>query len=176
MMIFDESCSVCIVSISSCIEIQYSRLLSHPELCRDTVFTMMVHPDMYHGAVFIGVAFPCSAVACALLCVSCLCWCSRHMFYLPVFSLEIHCRKVSNAEARQLKERVNGKAFRATSSAAYFCEVRVSGVVDLVGTWLSDVADQVGNLERSWCRPDGTLATRFQLSCEGFCRREVNCR
>ena len=55
-----------------------------------------------------------------------------------------------------MKERVNWKAFRATSSAAYFCEVRVSGVVDLVGTWLSDVADQVGNLERSWCRPDGT--------------------
>ena len=96
----------------------------------------VVNLDRYHDTVFFGVVFPCSAVARALLCVSCLCWCSRHTCFLPVFSLVIHCRKVSNAETSQLKERVNWKASRATSGAAYFCEVRISGV-----------ADQVGNLE-----------------------------
>ena len=41
---------------------------------RDTVFAIIVHPDVYHDAVFIGVVFLCSEVARALLCVSCLCW------------------------------------------------------------------------------------------------------
>ena len=80
---------------------------------------------MSHDTVFIGGVFP-------------------HVS-LPMFSLEIHCREVSNVEASQLKERVNWKASRATSGAAYFCEVRISGSVD-----------QVGNLELSWCRPGGT--------------------
>ena len=133
------------------------RSLTYPVLCRDAVFTIIVHSDMYQDTVFIGVVFPCSAVARALLCFSCLCRCSRHTCYLPKFSLEIHCRKVSNAEASQLKERVTWKAFRAASGAAYVCEVRISGVADQVGTWLSGVADQVGNLELSWCRPGGTL-------------------
>ena len=150
-------------------------IIVHPEMYRDTVFTIIVYPDMYHDTVFIGGVFPCcSAVARALLCVSCLCWCSRHTRCFPKFSLEIHCRKMSNAEASQLKERVNWKASRATGGAAYFCEVRISGVVarlsgvvDQVGTWLSCVANQVGNLELSWStRWD--LAIRSQLSCEVF--------
>ena len=66
---------------------------------------------------------------------------------------------MSNSEASQLKEQVNWKASPATSGAVNFCEVRISGVEDQVGTWLSGVADKVGNLE--------------QLNCEGFCRREV---
>ena len=53
-------------------------------------------------------------------------------------------------------ERVNWKASRARSGAPYICEVRISGVVDQVGTWLSGVADQVGNLELSWCGQGGT--------------------
>ena len=127
-----------------CVEIEYSRLIClsrlyrdtvfriivYPELYRDTVFTIIVYLILYHDAVFIGVVFPCSAVARALLCVSCLCWCSKQTCYLPVYSLEIHCRKVSNVEASQWEERVNWKASRATSGAAYFCEVRISGVVD----------------------------------------------
>ena len=55
--------------------------------------------------------------------------------------LEVHCRKVSNAERGTWKERVNWKASIATSGAACFCEVRISGVlqvvVDEVGTWQS---------------------------------------
>ena len=110
----------------------------HPEMYQDTVFTIIFYPDMYHDTVFMDGVFPCcSAVACTLLCVSCLCWCSGQTRCFPKFSLEIHCRKVSNAEASQLKEQVNWKASRATSGAAYVCEVRISGVVDQVGTWLS---------------------------------------
>ena len=94
-----------------------------------------------------------------------------------MFSLELHWRKLFNAEASQLKERVNWKASRATSGAAYFCDVRISGVVDQVGTLLSGAADQVGNLELSWCRPGGTFATRSQLSCEVFfVDVKLNCR
>ena len=63
---------------------------------------------------------------------------------------------MSNAEASQLKERVNWKASRATSGAGHFCEVRISGIVDQVGNRLSGVVDEVGNLELSWCRPGGT--------------------
>ena len=121
----------------------------------------------------------CSAVARVLLCVSCLCWCSRQTRCFPKFSLEIHCRKVSNAEVGQLKERVDWKASRATSGAAYFCEVCISGIVDQVGNWPSGVVDQVGNLELSccgpgwelelsWCRPGGTWYFCFQLSSESF--------
>ena len=97
-----------------------------------------------------------------------------------MFSLEIHCRKVSNAEASQLKERVNWKASRATSGAAYFCEVRIfePGYLVLLtrlATWNSRVADQVGNLELSWCR------FCSQLSVEKFfwlwrLESELNCR
>ena len=43
-----------------------------------------------------------------------------------MFSLEIHCRKVFNAEASQLKERFNWKASRITSGTAYFWEGRIS--------------------------------------------------
>ena len=113
---------------------------------RDTVFTIIVGPEVYRDTVFIGVVFLCSADARALFSVCCF----------QMFSPEIHCREVSNAEAIQLKERVNWMASRATSGAAYFCEVRISGVVSHVGTWLPGVANQVGNLELSWCRPGGT--------------------
>ena len=41
------------------------------------------------------------------------------------------------------KERVNWKASRATSGAAHFCEVRISGGVEQVGTWNSCGVDQV---------------------------------
>ena len=109
-----------------------------------------------------------------LLCVCCLCWCSRQTRCFSKFSLEIHCRKMSNAEASQLKERVNWKTSRVTSGAAYFCEVRISGIVDQIGSdylvlwtrsesgylvllirltiWNSRVTDQDENLELSWCR------------------------
>ena len=40
-----------------------------------------------------------------------------------------------------MQKRVNWKASRATSGAACFCEVRVSGIVDQVGTWLSGFVD-----------------------------------
>ena len=143
-------------------------IIVHPEKYRDTVFTIIVCLDLYHDTVFIGGVVPCcSAVARALLCVSSLCWCSRPTRCFPKFSLEIHRRKGSNGQASQLKERVNWKASRATSGAAYFCGVRISGVEDHVGTWLSCVADQVGNLEPS-VSTRWDLAIRSQLSCEGF--------
>ena len=61
---------------------------------------------------------------------------SIHGFFL----LEIHCRKVCNAERVKWKERVNWKASRAASGGACFCGVCISGdvhqvVVDQVGSW-----------------------------------------
>ena len=103
-------------------------------------------------------------------------WCSRQTHCFPKFSLEIYCRIVSNAEACRVKERVNWKASRATSGAAYFCEVRISGCGP--GRNLA-----ILRVDQGW-KP-GTLvvptkwdlANCSQLSCEGFfCRREVNCR
>ena len=73
-----------------------------------------------------------------------------------MFSLEIHCLKVSNAEASQLKERVNWKASRATSGAAYFREVRILVLRTKSEPGCLVFADQVGNLELSRCRPGGT--------------------
>ena len=147
MIISDEPYSGC----SVCTEIWYSRLLS-----------VLNCIEIQYSRCFV---LPCSAVARALLCVSCLCWSSRHTCHLPVFSLEIHFRKVSNAEASQLKERVNWKASRATSGAACFSDVRISGV-----------ADQVGNLELSWCRPGGTWQLVLSRAAKVFGGREVNCR
>ena len=135
---------------------QYSRLLSN--LLCITILNLLVVSSRV-----------CSAVARVLLCLSCLCWCSRQTHCFQKFSLEIHCRKVSNAEASQLKERVNWKAFRVTSGAAYFCEVRISGIVDQVGTLLSGVVDQVGNLELSCCGPGwepGALVVSILFSVE----------
>ena len=128
-----------LVSVLNCIEIQYSRLLS----------ILKCIAILY----FIDVVFPCNTFARAFLCVSCLCWCSRKTCYLSVFSREIFCRKASNAEASQLKDRVNWKASRATSGAAYICELTISGV-----------ANQVGNLKLSWCRGPGNSL----WSWEGF--------
>ena len=54
-----------------------------------------------------------------------------------MFYLEIHYRKVFNAERVNWRQYIKGKALRAARGPAYLCEGRFSGVVDQVGTWLS---------------------------------------
>ena len=109
---------------------------------------------MYRDAVCTIVILLCPAVArvseqmtvidYVTLCVPCLCWCpdkaTRPVRERCFFLSRFKCRKVSNAERVNLKDQVNWEASRATSGAAYFCEVRISGgvhqvVVGQVGTW-----------------------------------------
>ena len=137
------------------------------ELYRDTVFTIIVHPEMHHDTVYIGVVFPCSAVARALLCVSCLCWCSRHTCYLPVFSLEIRCRKAPNADASQLEGIPCHKWCSVLLRSAHlWCR----GPGRNLAIWRCGPGREPGTLVvlTSW-----DLAVRSQSSCEGFCRCEV---
>ena len=109
------------------------------------MFTIVVHPEMHHDTVYIGVVFPCSAVARALLFVSPVC------VGAPDTRVTSRCSLPRFVVVkRPMQKRVNWKGSRATSGAAYSCEVRISGVVDQVGTWRSGVAE-VGNLELSWC-------------------------
>ena len=139
------------------------RSQTYPELYRDTVFTIDIYPDMYHDTVSLVVSsrvpsFCVSAVARASLCLVFLTRVS-----LPMFHLKVRCRKCP------MQKRVNWKASRVTSGTAYSCDVRSSVGVDQVGNLaLSRVAEQVGNLEFSCCRPGwepGALvvSTRWDL-------------
>ena len=54
-------------------------IIVYPEMYRDTVFMTIVDPDMYHDVLLLVLpssvsVVSVSAVARALLCVSCLCW------------------------------------------------------------------------------------------------------
>ena len=130
----------------------------YPELFRDTVFAMIVFLDMYHDTASIVVSFrvPASCVSAVARALPCVCVVIRTHVSLPMFHLEVHCRKCP------MQKRANWKASRVTSGTAYSCEVRGSGGVDQVGNldlsvgvdqvWnvaLSRVVNQVGNLELS---------------------------
>ena len=121
----------------------------YPELYRDTVFAMIVFLDMYHDTASIVVSFrvPASCVSAVARALPCVCVVIRTHVSLPMFHLEVHCRKCP------MQKRATWKASRVTSGTAYSCEVRGSGGVD-----------QVGNLDLSvcWCRPG---LERGPLSC-----------
>ena len=82
MMMADDSYSGSVVSILN-ISCDVSRYSIHDycyrEMYRDTLFMIEIYPDMYHDTVSLSVSSrfvlrSVSAVARALLCVSCLCW------------------------------------------------------------------------------------------------------
>ena len=117
------------------------RFLTYPEMYRDTVFTINIYPDMYHGIVSLVVssrvpAFCFSVVARAFLLVV---WSFEHTCLSRRLYLKIHCRKCP------MQKRVNWKASRVTSGTANSGEVRSSVGVDQVGNLaLSCVMDQIG--------------------------------
>ena len=126
---------------------------------RDTVFTILSYLICVTILYLLVVSSRvCSAVARVLLCVSCLCWCSRQTRCFPKFSLEIHCRKVSNAEASQLEciPCHEWSSVLLRSACLWYCGPGCLVLLTRLATWNSRVADQVGNLERSRCRPGGT--------------------
>ena len=89
----------------------------------------IVYPEMYRDTVFTSGVFPCLLCVCtrASLCLLSVLVLQTNMLF-PEVSLEIHCREVSNAEASQLKERVNWKASvpRVEQRTSPKCEYLVS--------------------------------------------------
>ena len=125
---------------------------------RDTVFTIIVNPDVSRYCLHdccLPLFCGCTRGSLCLLSVLVIWTTQSDPSIRDVFPLEIHCRKVSNAQRVTWKERVNWKASRATCGAACLCEVGISGGVHQV------VVDQV------------VICSQMNRSLWSFSRREV---
>ena len=105
---------------------------------RDTVFTIIVYPEMYRDMIFMIEIYPDMYHDTVTLCVRLgVVLVFRTHVSLPMLPLKIHCRKCSQCRNESI-----GRPSRVTSATAYSWEVRSS-------LSLSRVIDQVGNLEFS---------------------------
>ena len=63
-------------------------IIVHPEMYRDTVFTIIVYPVVYHDTVFIGDIYPCLLCGCtrASLCLLSVLVLQTNTLFAEVFS------------------------------------------------------------------------------------------
>ena len=101
-------------------------MFDHHEMDRDAVFMNIVDLHMYHDTALL-VKFsrvPASCARAPLCLLSVLV--TQTQVSLARFYLEIHGRKVSNAERLNWRQHIKGKASCATRGTAHLCEDLVS--------------------------------------------------
>ena len=125
-------------------------IIVYPEMYRDTIFMIEIYPDMYHDTVSL-------AVSSRFSCVLCFCGCTRASLVLfglsntrvsPGVSSQDSLSKVSNVEASQLEGIPCHEWYSVLLGSMQLSLLVPTRFGNLV---LSLVADQAGNLEFSCC-------------------------